>query len=351
MSSSKDEASGDRMDTLGMWPAVNRMPEQMLDALERSMELSGLPDRTEITNVLVLGMGPGGFAGDLLAVTAGPFMPLPIVVVKSYQPPSYVDEQTLVFALSASGDTPEIVQAAAQAAEAGGQVVAVTGGGQLAKMANAWGAPLVEVDPMLYPPRAGLSVLTVAPMIILGQMGLFPGAAQWVRHAVDQVRRRRDTVREPAAALARQLAGTVPLVYGGGGLGAAAARHWKNMINTSAKAPAFSAGVPDLLHNEIAGWGQHGDLTRQVFSLVLLRHDHEHPEVMRGLDVLIDLMDEVVGAVHTVEAAGEGPVAQIFDLMYQGSITALELAAVVGLDPGPVPAILAARQVLAGRSR
>ena len=332
-----------------MWPAVNRLPEQMLDALDRCKELEGLPDRSEIANVLVLGMGPGGFAGDLLAVTAGPFMPLPIVVVKSYQPPSYVDEQTLVFALSASGDTPEIVQAAAQAAGAGGRVVAVTGGGQLAQMAADWSAPLVEVDPMLYPPRAGLSVLTVAPMIILEKMGLFPGATQWVRHAVDQIRGRRDTSRAPAAALARHLAGTVPLIYGGGGLGSVAARHWKNMINTSAKAPAFSAGVPDLLHNEIAGWGQHGDLTRQVFSMVVLRHEHEHPEVMRGFDILIDLMDEVVGDVHTVEAAGEGPVAQIFDLMYQGSMTALEMAAAVGLDPGPVPAIMTARQVLAGR--
>ncbi|MCY4194302.1 MAG: SIS domain-containing protein [bacterium] len=340
----------ERVDTLGMWPAVNRLPEQMLDALERSKDLGGLPDRSEIANVLVLGMGPGGFAGDLLSVTAGPFMPVPIVVVKSYQPPAYVDEQTLVFALSASGETPEIVQAAAQAAEAGGRVVAVTGGGQLARMASAWDVPLVEVDRMLNPPRAGLSVLTVAPMVILGKMGLFPGADQWVRHAVDQIRSRRDTVRETAAGLARRLAGTVPLIYGGGGLGTVAARHWKNMINTSAKAPAFSAGVPDLLHNEIAGWGQHGDLTRQVFSLVLLRHEHEHPEVMRGFDVLIDLMDEVVGAVHIVEAAGEGPVAQVFDLMYQGSASALEMAAAVGLDPGPVPAIVAARQALAGRT-
>ena len=85
--------------------------------------------------------------------------------------------------------------------------------------------------------------------------------------------------------------------------------------------------------------------------MVVLRHDHEHPEVMRGFDIMIDLMDEVVAAVYTVEAAGEGPVAQIFDLMYQGSITSLEMAAAVGLDPGPVPAVVAARQALSGRAR
>ncbi|MXW42753.1 MAG: SIS domain-containing protein [Acidimicrobiia bacterium] len=336
----------DRLDTLGMWASTHQMPDQILAALEQSEGLRGLPERSAISNVLVLGMGPGGFAGDLLAVTAGPFMPVPIVVVKSYQPPSYVDEQTLVFALSASGNTPETIQAVNQAAAAGGRVVAVTGDGELSQMAARWDVPVVEVPPNLFPTRSTLSVLAVAPMVILELMGLFPGASEWVREGAAQLCRRRDIVEAPAKDLARVLGPTVPLVYGGGGLGSTAARHWKHMINISAKAPAFSAGVPDILHNEIAGWGQHGDLTRQVFSLVLLRHDHEHPDVMAGFDILLDLMDEVVGSTHEVRAGGEGPVAQVFDLMYQGSITALEMAAAVGLDPGPAPAIELVRKGL-----
>ncbi|MCY4163943.1 MAG: SIS domain-containing protein [bacterium] len=336
----------ERLDTLGMWAATKQMPEQILAAVELTEGLGGLPERSEITNVLVLGMGPGGFAGDLLAVTAGPFMPVPIVVVKSYQPPSYVNEQTLVFALSASGNTPETIQAANQAAAAGGRLIAVTGGGQLAQMAASWGAPVVQVAPELFPTRSTVSVLGVAPMVILGQMGLFLGASQWVRQGVEQLRQRRDKLQPSTTELARVLAPSVPLIYGGGGLGATAARHWKNMINISAKAPAFSAAVPEILHNEVAGWGQHGDITRQVFRLVLLRHDHEHPDVMAGFDILADMMDEVVGSVHEVRAGGEGPVAQVLDLMYQGSINALEMAASVGLDPGPAPAIELVREGL-----
>ena len=48
-------------------------------------------------------------------------------------------------------------------------------------------------------------------------------------------------------------------------------------MNENAKAPAFVAALPEMCHNEIAGWGQHGDVTRQVFTLVELRHDEEHP--------------------------------------------------------------------------
>ena len=81
-------------------------------------------------------MGGSGVSGDLLAIVAGPFMPVPVVVVKGYEPPSYVNDRTLVFAMSFSGDTEETVEAVTTAANAGGRIVAVTRGGALAEPAG-----------------------------------------------------------------------------------------------------------------------------------------------------------------------------------------------------------------------
>ena len=39
------------------------------------------------------------------------------------------------------------------------------------------------------------------------------------------------------------------------------------------------------------------------------------------------------------EAAGEGPVAQLLDLVMVGDMVSLELAAAEGLDPGPLPIV------------
>ena len=50
----------------------------------------------------------------------------------------------------------------------------------------------------------------------------------------------------------------------GDALGAVAAYRFKCQVNENAKAPAFWAAVPEMAHNEICGWGQHGDVTRQV---------------------------------------------------------------------------------------
>ena len=47
--------------------------------------------------------------------------------------------------------------------------------------------------------------------------------------------------------------------------------------------------------------------------------------------------EEVVDAIEEVHAEGDGPLAQLLDLMFFGTVTSLELAAQEGIDPGPIP--------------
>lgn len=332
----------EHVDTLGLLAATRALPEQLETALEIASTVDGLPDAADVSNVLVLGVGTGGAVGDLLTVTAGPFMPVPVVVVKNYEPPSYVDESTLVFAISFSGNGEETVQAATTAAAAGARVVAVTAGGELARLAGEWGAPVVPVDPTIPAARAALGALAVPPLVVLERMGLFPGAVEWTRRAVQQLQRRRASFEADAdlpADLAHRIGRTIPIVYGAGGIGGVAARRWKTQCNDNPKIPAFSAALPELCHNELAGWGQHGDLTRQVFTLVALRHEHEHPQQSRAFEAVLEMTDEVVADVLTVEAQGDGSIAQLLDLTYIGDLCSVHLALKEGVDPGPVPAI------------
>lgn len=328
------------LDSEGMVAATLALPEQVEAALDAGRGLSGLPRREMVENVVVLGMGGSGVAGDFLVATAAPFMAVPVVVVKGYTPPAFVGEGTLVFAVSFSGQTEETLEAATEAAVQGATVVCVTGAGELAKRAAAWGAPVVPVPGGIPQPRAGIGAMAIPPLVVLEEIGLFPGASQWIRYGVEQLRRRRDQLDRPggpAEELARRIGRTVPLVYAAGAVGSTAALRWKNQVNENAKVPAFCAAYPELCHNEICGWGQHGDVTRQVFTVVNLRTDSEHPQVMRRFQLVEDIMREVVAGVEEVHAEGEGDVAQLLDLVLLGDMVSLHLAAQEGIDPGPVP--------------
>jgi glucose/mannose-6-phosphate isomerase len=330
------------IDTLGMVEATAALPEQVEHAARAARGLDGLPERDKVEHVVALGMGGSGIAGDILAAAAQPFMSLPVVVSKSYELPAFVGEGSLVFAISFSGDTEETIEAAQEAAVQGASIVAVTSGGALGRLAASWGIPVVPVPASIPQPRAALGAMAIPPLIVLEDIGLFPGAGQWVDDAVVQLRSRVNRLggdKSEASELARRIGRTIPLIYGGGAIGATAAQRWKTQCNENAKVPAFFNAHPELCHNEVCGWGQAGDVTRQTITAIGLRHDFEHPQVARRFELVWNLLDEVVAGIEEVHAEGEGQLAQLLDLILIGDFVTLHLALQEGVDPGPVPAL------------
>ena len=96
------------------------------------------------------------------------------------------------------------------------------------------------------------------------------------------------------------------------------------------------------------GGGVNGDATRQLITLVNLRHDAEHPQVSRRFDLVTEALREVMADVVEVRAAGEGDLAQLLDLALVGDVVSLHLAGNEGVDPGPVPVVEEIRLALAG---
>jgi len=204
-------------------------------------------------------------------------------------------------------------------------------------------------------PRAALGAL-VAPMFVtLFRSGLLPDAHSLLVEAQVQLGHRRDRCapsvdapRNPAREIARRIGRTIPLVHGGGALGAVAAMRWKADINENAKAPAFWNTHPELDHNEICGWGQHGDVTRQVFTFIELRHGFAHARLFDRAAATRALVEEAVVQILEVEAGGEGRLAQLLDLMYLGDWVSCYLALDNDVDPGPIDAISQLKAILGG---
>jgi glucose/mannose-6-phosphate isomerase len=342
-------------DSLNFLDAVCGLPEQLAAAHETASVVApeAFPDASRFRNIVVCGMGGSGIAGDVIAAAFNDEVPLPIVVLKQYRVPAFVGPDTLVFALSYSGDTEETVSMASAAVECGASLVAVAKGGALAQVASQSGGLHLSC-PDGFLPRAAIGALVGPLAVALFRMGLAPGAHANLVRAQEQLAARRDRCEpsiegtaNPARELARKIGRTVPLIYGGGALGAVAAYRWKCDINENAKAPAFSHAYPELDHNEICGWGQNGDVTRQLVTLVELRHGFEHPQLGRRFELTREIIEETVHQVLCVEAEGEGRLAQLLDLMYVGDWVSCYLALENDVDPGPIDAIFALKRRLA----
>jgi glucose/mannose-6-phosphate isomerase len=126
----------------------------------------------------------------------------------------------------------------------------------------------------------------------------------------------------------------------------------KNQLNENAKAPAFFSAYPELCHNELAGWGQLGDLTRQLFFLVEFRSGWDPPDQRVRSAFLREALGEVLAGQACLECRAPNPLAEFFGLSVMADALSLEVARRLEIDPGPVPVLeeLKARLEKAGAS-
>jgi glucose/mannose-6-phosphate isomerase len=330
-------------DTEDMLGATAKLPEQLESSASAAMEVPDLPSSEGLGAIVVLGMGGSGVAGEILQAIGKDQLSLPVVLVGDYLLPSFVGPSTLVFAVSFSGETEETLDAAENAVNRGARLIAVTSGGRLAELAVANGAPVFRTLDGIPQPRAGIATTSAPLLVACERLGLLTGLTPAIQEAVDQLRIRRDGLVDGgglALEIAQRLDRTIPLLQGANGIGAVAARRWKTQVNENAKAPAFFATQPEWCHNEICGFGQNGDVTRQVATIVALRNDYENARIGRRFGLVEELVGEAVASVIEVRAAGSGPLAQLFDLIMTGDFVSLHLAAKEGIDPGPVPVLV-----------
>jgi glucose/mannose-6-phosphate isomerase len=246
-------------DPCGAMDDVEGAAAQWEHAVELCAGMTGSVDG--VTSVLVLGMGGSGIAGDVLGAVAAHALPLPVAVHKGFGLPAYVDERTLVIAVSYSGGTEETLDAVAEARRRRARLLAVTTGGDLGEAAAAAGFPVVEVPPGRQP-RHSIGYLSVPLLVALG---LDEGLEEAVQ-VLDAVTTRTDghAADSPLRRLGERFAdGTVPVIYGTQGVADVAARRFTGQLQENAKLPAFSATVPELGHNAVMGWeGRHRSWAR-----------------------------------------------------------------------------------------
>ena len=76
------------------------LPELLVRGADAARDTSGLPQRSEIDNIVIQGLGTGRSAGLVVRAVSAATIPVPILVESSYEIPGCVGRRSLVFALS-----------------------------------------------------------------------------------------------------------------------------------------------------------------------------------------------------------------------------------------------------------
>ncbi|MEZ5243875.1 MAG: SIS domain-containing protein [Acidimicrobiales bacterium] len=300
--------------------ALRHLPDQVRDAAVAAADVDDLPSRDGIANVAILGVGGGRVAADVIEAICEIRGSVPIVATGA-RCPGWVDDSTLAIALSPSGDD-ATVAGVRRAREAGARVVAVTSGGPLREACTEWGVPIVPVDPEAGP-AAGLGVSIVPVLVLLERLGLAHGMSPAISGVATQLEARHaalDHDLAPIEALASVLPGRVAIVTGAGAMGKHASRRWVQEIDRVGGVAAVRRRLPTG-PVDVATGVRLSEATKRGAVVIVLRHDFE-PE---GLDGGVELLNDAFDEIHTFVAEGDGPLAQLLDLVLLADAVAAAL--------------------------
>jgi len=332
-----------QLDQEDMMGQINALPEQLITAWELASR-QDIPSWMNVDQVLIAGMGGSAIGADLLASYVGSSCEIPVVVHRDYDLPVWARGQgTLVIASSHSGNTEETLSAFEQALNNRCRILAISTGGELARLANDHGVPMWIFE-HAGQPRAAVGYSFGMLLHAFTRLKLIPDPSDELQTAVRQMQEQKQSLREDvpiaqniAKRLAGQLVGRWVTVIGSG-IFSPVARRWKGQISEIAKAWAQFEFLPEADHNTLAGIENPEDVLFNT-SVLFLRSPYDHPrnqlrtELTRRVFMVEGLGTEIVDAV------GGTPLASQWTCLHLGDYVAYYLAMLYGVDPTPVEAI------------
>jgi glucose/mannose-6-phosphate isomerase len=301
------------------------------------------------SEVLYVGMGGSGIAGDYSQAIVGPYGTR-LVVHKGYGPiPLWaVRQRPLVLAASYSGNTEETLDFVQSAHEFGLPVATITTGGRLAELSSEHGWRSLEVPPGIQPRAAAGYMIGAALRVLEGAHSVDDQRLSFVEAAdlADAATAEGSSAWDQAEAIAEALVGRIAIIYGGGPISSVVAQRWKTQINENSKVPAWYSALPELDHNEITGWESLSDLTARHLGVVALTDKADHDRVAARLAHTEALTKDAVPWVGTVAAGGTSVLARLISLTIVGDLVSWMLAEKAGVDPVPVVTIEKLKKLL-----
>lgn len=324
----------DPSDTLG---AVVRITEQM--TYQPVIEMAGFAP-CAFRNIVLAGMGGSALAADMIHVLTAGWLYAPLEVVKEYELPGYVGEETLVIALSHSGNTEETLSCYAHAREKGCTVAVLSTGGKLAECAVRDTVPHVRVPSgaqprmsTVYHLRGILKLLEHFRVIdgdLFEQVAL---SADWLVAELAQWTPEQPEGSNVAKQLAKKMMGKTPVFYAGE-LTWPLAYKWKISLNESAKNVAFWNRYPEFNHNEFIGWSSHP--VEKPFAILDIRSTLERQRIRERMELSDRLLSGMRPKADVVELRGETLLQQLLWGLVLADMTSIYTAVLNGVNPEPV---------------
>lgn len=332
-------------DPSSMLSCIEELPDQIKDCWQKSKKIIIPAHYLKIKNIVILGMGGSAIGGDLAKSVVFRHSKVPISVLRDYEIPNFVDNNTLVIASSYSGNTEETISALEKSIKSNAKIIVITSGGTIERMSKKYNFPCYKI---VYEsqPRAAIGYSLTSIIAIMSKIGIIQIDDCQIEKIIYELREIYEKVnltvpikKNLAKELAIKMHDHFVLIIGSGILTNVAVRY-KTQINENAKQMAIYDSLPEMNHNTIVGLDFPDKINHKLFVL-LIQSSYDHKRTKLRQQILIKLLTKKKIKFDTLMLAPSiNELSEIFKMIYLGDYISYYMSVLNQVDPTPVEAIV-----------
>jgi len=337
---------------------LDSIPEKMLKVLynfpgqfrtaENIIRKQELSFSRKFKNAIILGMGSSSNVVHRLINSIDiDRVNIPVYLCSRSTMPSWVNKDTLVVAVTHSGNSIEVLEAVDKALGLGTDVVAITTGGKLKKIAgDNKDIRLIEYESDTIS-RMVVGYIYVFVLNILNKAGAVDICSDrkecflgidWneVENALSELSKELSpdvrTNKNIAKRTAVNLFGNIPIIYGSSMLTGTVGYRLKSQICLNSNNFAHFNTIPELDHDEIAAWGMKHELRNKFFVLFITDKDSKE-ETLRRVEILKGILLEKRINFEEIILEGSNDAIKGFSGIFLADWISIYLAVLNNVDP------------------
>lgn len=333
-------AQVDKQNVLG---SIQALSDQLRQAWADTQKIK-IDLQKEIQHVVVAGMGGSGLGASVVKHLFKPELKIPLEIANSYTLPGYVGKNSLVILSSYSGNTEEVIACAKQAETLKAQIIVISGGGKLAKIAKSNKYPAYIIDPKYNPsqqPRMAVGYAIVGLIGLLNQAGILSvsqpeieQAAETIIHTQHDCRVEAETENNPAKTLAFNLIDRRPNLVGAEFL-TGALHVVRNQFHENAKTFAEYHQVPEINHHLMESLQlPHSNVLDNIF--LFFNSDLYHQRNQKRMELTQQAVEKQDIQTLAVDMESADKMTQVFELITLMAYTNFYLAIMHQIDPSQI---------------
>ena len=327
-----DLSTIEKYDSQKMYKIYDKWPE-----IARESYISNIEpvDFHDIDHIIFAGMGGSGAIGDLFSSILSK-SDIHVSLVKGYLLPKTVDKNTLVVAISASGNTSETLTVLDSVKKLDCNTIAFSSGGKMEQLCKK-NQITFRTIPFFHSPRASFINFTYSILKTLNS--IIPIEKKDIIESLNELDSMKKQIAShnlsdsnPAINLANWISG-IPIIYYPNGLQSAATR-FKSSLQENTKTHAIIEDVIEACHNGIVSWEK-----PSIVQPILLRGKDDYIKTKERLDIIKEFFMENNIDFKEIHSGSGNILTKIMSLIYMLDYASIYRAILSKIDPSPVSSI------------